>query len=283
MKATMTRIDTHQHFWTFQPANYGWIDESMASLRRDFGPPDLEPELRRAQVSGTLLVEARGHLDETENLLRIAASTPFVRGVVGWLPLAEQNAEAALERYAAEPLLRGVRHWLGAASDTHYMFDAGLNRGVARLRHYGLAYDLMLWPPQLAAVARFVDAHPEQIFVLDHFAKPMIRSGGFEPWRTDLADLARRPNVYCKISGLATEADRARWTLADLQPYLDTALEAFTPQRLMFGSDWPVCTLATRYERWTDTLATWLAALSPSEQARIWGGTAVEAYQLGSR
>jgi L-fucono-1,5-lactonase len=276
----MTKIDTHQHFWTFRPENYSWIDASMAALQRDFGPADLEPELQAAGVDGTLLVEARGHLQETDNLLAIAARTPFVRGVVGWLPLTEPGVPALLERYAARPELRGLRHWLGPVSDPDYMFGSDLHRGIGLLHGFGLTYDLGIWAPQLHGMPAFVDRHPNQIFVLDHFGKPFIREGKLEPWRKELLELARRPNVYCKISGLATEAKLDSWTLADLTPFLASALEAFTPQRLMFGSDWPVCTLATSYSRWSQTIDTWLQKLSAPERARILGGTAHEVYRL---
>ena len=276
----MLRIDTHQHFWTYDPANYSWIGPSMAALQRNFSGSDLEPELLAAGIDGTVAVEARGHLEETEQLLSIAERTPFVRGVVGWLPLTEPGVEGLLERHLTRPKLRGLRHWLGSASDLEYMFRKDLERGLSLLARTGLAYDLMLWPPQLGMASAFVDRHPNQVFVLDHFAKPFIASAQLEPWRAQLRELARRPHVYCKVSGLATEADWQSWQPSDLQPYLDAALEAFTPQRLMFGSDWPVCTLATGYVRWAETIQRWTAALSPAEQERILGGTAVEVYRL---
>jgi L-fuconolactonase len=228
-------------------------------------------------------------LAETQNLLQLAAQADFVRGVVGWLPLTEPDVAGLLDEYASQPKLRGLRHWMGPASDAGYMFDPALQRGV-RLLHAigpshgptsrGLTYDLMLWPPQLAAAPAFVDLHPKQIFILDHFAKPYIKAGQLEPWRTQLRELGRRPNVYCKVSGLATEADWKHWEPADLRPYLDAALDVFGAGRLMFGSDWPVCTLATSYTRWAESIRSWLAPLSVSERDRILGGTAIEAYQL---
>lgn len=274
------RIDTHQHFWSFDPARYDWITEELGVLRRDYGPGELKPLLERNGISGTLAVEARGHLDETRNLLRIAAETDFVRGVVGWLPLMEGDAAAWIERLSTESALKGVRHWMGAPNDVSFMTQEALHRGVSLLEPAGLTYDLMLWPLQLQAAAAFVDRHPQQRFVLDHFAKPFIRDRELEPWSRDVRALARRPNVYCKLSGLATEADRERWTLHDLQPYVDVVLEAFGPQRLMFGSDWPVCTLATPYDRWVETVEVLLSGLSDEERDRILGGTAVEAYRL---
>lgn len=276
----MIRIDTHQHFWSYKPENYTWIDGEMRALQRDYAPAELEPLLRQANIDGTVAVEARGHLEETEQLLAIAERTRFVRGVVGWLPLTEPNAPQLVERYAAHPGLRGVRHWLGASHDLDYMFRAELQRGVALLAGTGLSFDLMLWPPQLATIPTFVDRYPNQVFILDHFAKPYIRARELEPWRSQLRELARRPNVYCKVSGLATEADWQAWQPAQLAPYLETALEAFTPQRLMFGSDWPVCTLVTSYVRWADLIASWAGKLSSTERDRILGGTALEVYRL---
>jgi len=276
----MIRIDTHQHFWRYEPEHYAWIGEPMRSLQRDFGPEDLEPALRAAGIAGTVAVEARGHLAETDQLLAIAERTPFVRGVVGWLPLTEPSVAGLFERYASRPKLRGLRHWLGASSDLEYMFGDALQNGMALLGATPLSFDLMLWPPQLASAPAFVDRYPNQIFVLDHFAKPYIRTRQVEPWRSQLRELARRPNVYCKVSGLSTEADWQAWQVADLLPYLDTALEAFTPRRLLFGSDWPVCTLASDYVRWAETISGWTGSLSADERERILGGTAQEVYRL---
>lgn len=276
----LLRIDTHQHFWDFVPANYDWITEEMAVLRRSHAPAELRPLLQRAGVTATLAVEARGHLDETQSLLRIAGETEFVCGVVGWLPLTEPRAQALIEQLSSQPSLKGVRHWMGAPSDTSFMTQAALHEGVSLLERAGLTYDLMLWPLQLPAATAFVDRHPRQVFVLDHFAKPFIRARVLEPWSQHLRELARRPNVYCKLSGLTTEADLEHWSVDELRPYVDVALEAFGPRRLMFGSDWPVCTLATAYQRWVETVEALIAGCSPDEQARIWGGTALEAYRL---
>jgi L-fuconolactonase len=273
-------IDSHQHFWKFSAENYSWIDASMKELQRDFGPADLERELRDAGVDGTVLVEARGHIEETETILAIANANEFVRGVVGWLPTTGDEFEAQLDRFAANPKLRGIRHAIGAEPDRGFIERDDFNRSVAMLRKHGLAFDIMVWPDLLGKVPAFVDRHPDQVFILDHLAKPYIREGKMEPWRTELRELAKRQNVYCKVSGMVTEADWSRWTAGGLKPYFETALEAFTPKRLMFGSDWPVCTLASTYSRWLKTLKEWIAPLSESERERILGGTAIEAYCL---
>lgn len=275
----MLRIDTHQHFWSFSPQDYSWIDDSMSVLQKNFGPGDLEPLLQASNIGGTVLVEARGAVEETERLLAIANSMSTALGVVGWVPLADDNSEAHLERFCTNPKFRGVRHAIGAEPDPDYVFGEGFNRGVGALRRFGLVYDLCFWPPFLERAIRFVDRHPEQIMVLDHCAKPFIAEGRIEPWRSQLLELAQRENVYCKLSGLATEANVADWQQR-VPAYLDSVLEAFTPRRLMFGSDWPVCTLATQYAGWCEVIEKWAAPLSETERERIWSGTAIEVYGL---
>jgi len=273
------RIDTHQHFWNYTPEDYSWIEPESA-VARDFAPSDLQPELEAAGVEGTVLVESHSHASETGRLLGIAAQASFVRGVVGWLPLSDPNVADLIDEHAANPKLRGLRHAILAEADPDFILGKDFNRGIALLESRGLRFDLLLAPGNLSRASRFVDQHPNQIFVLDHFAKPFIRDRQLEPWRTDFIELSRRPNVYCKVSGLVNEADLRSWTPSDLQPYLDVALEAFTPRRMMFGSDWPMCLLATTYAGWFSTARDWLATASLAEQNRILGGTAVEAYGL---
>lgn len=273
-------IDAHHHFWTFEQSRYEWIEPWMNPLRRDYGPSDLAPELSQSGIEGTILVEARGHIEETETLLAIANSVDFAQGVVGWLPLWEEGVERYIEKYAANPKLRGMRHAINAEPDPDFMNRRDFNRGIDLLEKHGLAFDLSFQPPQLATCLDFIDAHPNQTFILDHLAKPYIRESRIEPWKARIEALAERPHIYCKVSGLATEADRDSWTEPQLHPYLDIALDAFTPDRLMFGSDWPVCLLATGYKRWRDTIDAWLEPLSPSERRRINGETAEEAYGL---
>ena len=271
------RIDTHQHFWTYSAESYPWIDPASA-VARDFGPADLAPLLEAGGIDGTICVEARSQLAETEALLAFAARTRFVRGVVGWLPLVDPAVGGLIERYASDHALRGLRHAIAAEPDPDFMLRADFNAGIGRLERAGLRFDLLLVPGNLSRAPAFVDRHPHQIFVLDHLAKPFIREQRREPWARELRELARRPNVYCKVSGLVNEADQQSWTPTDLTPYLDIALEAFTPRRLMFGSDWPMCLVATTYPQWLATAHTWAASLSADEQRRIFGETAVEAY-----
>ena len=274
------KIDAHQHFWKYNPAEFSWIDESMRSIRRDFLPEHLRSELAEAKVDGAISVQARQNLSETGWLLDLAARNAFIQGVVGWVDLVSPDVYAQLEHCAAHPKLKGVRHVIQDEPDDDFVLRKDFNRGIAELKPLALAYDLLIFERHLPQTIQFVDAHPGQVFVLDHIAKPSIRKNAFEPWNGNIRELARRQNVYCKLSGMVTEADLANWTEAQLRPYFETVLEAFTPRRLMFGSDWPVCLLACQYARWRTTVADWVSRLSADEQERIFGGTASEAYRL---
>jgi len=272
-------IDSHHHFWKYTPAEYGWIDDSMAAIRRDFGPSDLHREMASAGVGGVVSVQARQSIEETRWLLDLAVRHEFILGVVGWVPLTSPHVQGQLGLLATCPLFKGVRHVLQGEADD-YMLRPDFNAGIRCLRPLKLAYDILIVERQLPAAIRLVDRHPGQVFILDHIAKPRIRDGILEPWATHMRDLARRPNVYCKLSGMVTEADYAAWTPQQLRPYLDIVLEAFTPRRLMFGSDWPVCRVACDYARWVRVVRQYVEALSPAEQQRILLYTAIEAYRL---
>jgi L-fuconolactonase len=273
------RIDAHHHFWRYSPAEYGWIDGSMAAIRRDFLPEDLLTEIAEAGVDSVISVQASQTLAETEWLLGMAEDHPWIRGVVGWVPLADPTAPALLDRLAANPALRAVRHILQAEPDS-YMDGTGFNSGLAGLRSTQLAYDILIYHHQLPAAIRLVDRHPDQRFILDHIAKPDIRGGVLQPWARDLAELARRPHVFCKLSGVVTEADYTSWSYAQILPYLETALAAFGPQRMMFGSDWPVCRVAVSYADWVRTVERFAASLTEAEQQALFAETAVQAYRL---
>jgi L-fuconolactonase len=273
------RIDSHQHFWKYNPSEYGWIKEDMIAIGRDFLPQHLAEEITRAGIDGTIAVQAAGK-GETEWLLELAQQWPFIRGVVGWVPLIEPTAEAAIERLAVNPKLRGLRHVLQDEADPNYMLRADFNAGIRKLRAFGLTYDILIFERHLPQTIEFVDRHPDQIFVVDHIAKPCIRAGEIDPWQSNIRELAKRQNVYCKLSGMVTEADWRTWSVEQLNPYLDVVLEAFGTKRLMFGSDWPVCLLACPYPKWVMLVENALEELSIPEQERIWGGTAIEAYGL---
>ncbi len=273
------RIDAHHHVWHYDPAAYAWIDESMAAIRRDFLPEDLAPILAAAGVDGAVTVQARQTVEETDWLLGLADRHAWIRGVVGWVPLADPDGEQVLARVAAHPKCKGVRHVL-QGEPAAYMERSDFHQGVAALGRYGLVYDILIHEAQLPAAIAFVDRHPDQPFVLDHIAKPKIRAGALEPWAARMRELAERECVACKLSGLVTEADDGAWTPEQLRPYMETALEAFGPARLLFGSDWPVCLVACDYARWIGMVEDFVSSLSADEQAAMFGGNAVEVYGL---
>jgi L-fuconolactonase len=273
------RIDAHQHFWRYTEIEFGWIDDAMASIRRDFLPADLAPLLNETGIDATVAVQARQSMEETEWLLQLADAYPQIAGVVGWVPLIDPKVEKVLEALSANSKFRGVRHVL-QAEPSEYMAREDFNTGVALLRPYSLTYDLLILQHQLPAAIKFVDRLPNQPMVLDHLAKPLIASHEIEPWRAQILELARRPHISCKLSGMVTEADFHNWTIEDLQPYVETALEAFGPERLLFGSDWPVCTVASSYKRWLDVVKQCTAGLSSDEQDKILGENAQKFYGL---
>ncbi len=274
------KIDSHHHFWNYNKKEYGWMNDRMARIRRDFLPADLEREIDRAGIDGVVSVQARQTVEETRFLLGHAAGRGFIKGVVGWAPLIDPHVRDALAEFSGAEQLKGYRHVLHDEEDDRYMLREDFNAGIEAVTEANLVYDILIFEKHLPQAIQFVDRHPHQIFVLDHIAKPRIRDGYLSPWQGLMHELARRENVYCKISGMATEADWRNWTEAELKPYLDTVVEAFGPQRLMFGSDWPVCLLAVEYARWHGIVAEYVSALTAAEQARIFGGTAVEAYKL---
>jgi L-fuconolactonase len=274
------RIDAHHHFWSYTCAEYGWIDDSMASIRRDFLPEDLAPEIRSCGVDGVISVQARQSLDETRWLQMLASQHNFIRAVVGWVPLIAPDIHDVLASMVTAGHLKGVRHVLQGEPDDLYMLRKDFNCGIDLLLEFGLAYDILIFERQLPQTIQFVDRHPLQVFVIDHIAKPRIRDHAVHPWRENLRSLADRPNVFCKLSGMVTEANYTNWTDEDLAPYFDVVLDSFGPNRLMFGSDWPVCLVATTYRSWLDFIGRRIASLSNEERDAILGRTAVNAYRL---
>ena len=274
------RIDSHHHFWKYSAAEYGWMSDAQAAIRRDFGPEDLKREIAAAGIDGVVSVQARQTLEENDFLLGHAARHDFIKGVVGWVPLIEEHVGSELEKLAKQPKLKAVRHVLHDEQDDNYMLRADFNRGIALLKDFDLVYDILIFEKHLPQTIQFVDRHPDQVFVLDHIAKPRIKANELSPWQSRIVELAHRPNVYCKVSGMATEADYHDWTPEQLKPYFDTVLSAFGPKRLMFGSDWPVCIVAVGYVRWAELGRGWVSDLPAADQDRILGGTAVEAFRL---
>ena len=273
------RIDAHHHLWHYRAAEFRWIEDTMAPLRRDFLIDDLSRELQKAKIDATVAVQARESLEETHWLLKCAQSAPFIRGVVGWAPLEADDLPEILSRFHHASNLVGLREVVQGKPDG-YLDRPEFNRGIRQLTSHSLTYDVLIHERQLIEATRFVDQHPNQRFVLDHAAKPKISKSELEPWKTNLHELARRPNVFCKISGLVTEANWQRWTLESLRPYLDVCVEAFRPDRLLAGSDWPVCLVASTYAQWWDLLTLYFADFSGDEARRIFGENAIECYRL---
>jgi L-fuconolactonase len=276
------KIDSHQHFWNYtaHADDYVWMSDEYGALRRDFLPDDLAPILTEIGFHGTVAVQAREMVVETDFLLNLADRTPWMLGVVGWIDLCAADAEPLIERYAAHPMLKGLRLLIHDRPDPEFAVSPEHVRGIGLLERHDLTYDLLLKPPHLRPATRLVDQFPNQKFVVDHIAKPDIPSGELSPWAEDLRELARRPNVFCKVSGMVTTADWATWTPGHLAPYLDVVLEAFGPSRLMIGSDWPVCTCAASYQRTLLTTIDWAKSLSADEQAEFLGGSCARFYGL---
>lgn len=273
------RIDAHQHFWNYDPRQYGWIGPDMDVLKKDFLPPDLEPLLKRSGMDGCVAVQARQTEAETNYLLQLCERYDFVNGVVGWLDLTDPQVDARINAYSGRPHLKGIRHTIqsepaGYMTATHFM------RGVRLLAPAGLTYDLLISESQLEEAYRFITGIPETKIVIDHIAKPAIRHQSFDHWACWMKKISGFPNVYVKLSGLVTEADWSGWKREDLYPYLEFCLEHFQPGRLMIGSDWPVCQLAADYLTAIAIVSDYIQVLSQSEQEAILGNTAIEFYHL---
>ena len=274
------RIDSHQHFWIYNEADYPWIDTARGPLKVDYMPPDMQPLLTASGIDGTVAVQARQNLRETEFLLELADEYDFIRGVVGWVDMRADDAEAQLERFAGRPRLVGIRHIVHDEADDRFMLGGNFLRGLAALKQYDLRYDLLLYPRHIPVAIQVVRQFPEQPFVLDHIAKPFIKDGTLEPWASDIRELASHDNVWCKVSGMVTEAAWGVWMPEDFRPYLDVVFDCFGVERLMFGSDWPVCTLSGSYSEVVGIVEGYCAALSPDEQAKVMGAVAADFYQL---
>ena len=274
------RVDAHQHFWRYDPAEYGWIDDSMAALRRDFLPHDLERVMKRAGVDACVAVQARQTLDETRWLLSLADAHAFIAGVVGWVDLQSPDVHRDLEALGRHPKLVGVRHIAQSEPDDRFVVRPRFLRGLARLEEFNLAYDILVYSRHLPVAAELAARLPRQRFVLDHLAKPDIRGRERQVWERDLRALAAQPNVWAKLSGLVTEADWTRWTPADIRPYLDVAFDCFGAERLMIGSDWPVCTVAGDYQRTMAVVTDYVARRPDHERDGVLGGNAIRFWNL---
>jgi L-fuconolactonase len=278
-RSTAMRIDAHQHFWIYNAREYAWLDETMASLRRDFLPSEFEPLLQKGEFQGSVVVQVRQTLEETRWMLELAERHPFILGVVGWVDLRSARLRADLESFTNAPKLVGIRHIVQAEPDD-FLLQPDFLRGISLLEEFDFAYDLLIYSKHLPAAAEFVSRFPRQRFVLDHLAKPPIKSGAVDEWARGIRDLAAFPNLYAKVSGLVTEADWQAWKAEDFRPYLDVAFESFGPDRLMIGSDWPVCTVAAPYETTVNLVKDYLGKYSPEEREAVLGGNAAKFWRL---
>lgn len=277
-------IDSHHHFWNYDAEEYGWIGDGMDVLKRDFGPADLKPLLDKAGIDGVISVQARTDEKENRFLLDYAKQHDWILGVVGWVDLNREDIGDRLAAYAENTKLVAMRHVLQGESDDRYCLREDFNRGIAALHDHGLAYDILIKQHQLPPIPEFVDRHQGQVFVIDHIAKPVIAGPTADAiWSDGMKAVAERDNVFCKISGVVTEVTTGLEVTPELmRPYFDLVLEAFGPERLMFGSDWPVCLLRSPYVPWSATVREWIGELSADEQSAILGGTAARAYRLGA-
>ena len=276
------RVDAHQHFWRYDAAQYSWIDDAMAPLRRDFLPRDLAPALQRAGFAACVAVQARQTLEETRWLLTLADAHPFVAGVVGWVDLQSDRARADLEAVGRHPKLVGVRHIAQAERDDRFLLRPAFVAGLALLEEFDLAYDILIYSRHLPVAAELAALLPRQRFVLDHLAKPDIRGRAIDTWARDLRALSACSNVCAKLSGLVTEAHWERWTPADIRPYLDVAFDCFGAERLMVGSDWPVCTVAGDYARTMAVVVDYLAEHPALDRDAVLGGNATRFWNLNA-
>jgi len=274
------RIDAHQHFWIYNPEEYGWIDDAMQAIRRNFLPEDLAPELQQNGSTGSVAVQTRQTLEETRWLLSLADQNPTILGVVGWVDLRAPELRLQLSEFSTHPKFVGVRHIVQSEPDDRFLLREDFMRGIAALEEFDLAYDILIYTQHLPVAAEFVAKFPRQRFVLDHMAKPPIKSGEIERWASGIRRLAQFSNVLCKLSGLVTEADWKRWKPEQITPYLDIAFEAFGPERLMIGSDWPVCLVAATYTKAMGVVQDWLRQFPLKTQQAILGENARHFWKL---
>jgi L-fuconolactonase len=275
----MRIVDAHQHFWQYDAQRHEWINDDMAVIRQDFLPGDLWPVLQRNGVEGCINVQVEQTMEETKWQLSLAEKHSFIKGVVGWVDLRSDTLQAQLEEFSNVPLLKGFRHIL-QAEEPSFLLQPAFIRGVRQLAAFGYTYDLLVYPKHLDAVIEFLAQCPDQPFVIDHLAKPHIAGGEIREWQQKMTLIAKHPNVYCKVSGMVTEADWKSWNSAQLEPYLDVAVECFGMDRLFFGSDWPVCLVASTYDRWLQVVKDYFAAFTSEEQEKFFFRNAETFYHL---
>ena len=274
------KIDSHQHFWRYDAARNAWITDSMAVLKRDFLPEHLAAELVANDIDASIAVQADQSENETMFLLDLAEQNECVAGVVGWVDLLSPRVGERLAYFSRFPKLRGFRHIAQAEPDNRFLARENFFKGIAQLRAFDFTYDILLYPKQLPAAIELISRLPEQRFVIDHLAKPEIKSGKTAPWAAQMREMAQNENVFCKLSGLVTEADWKHWKADDFKPYLDVVFEAFGVERLMFGSDWPVCLLVATYPQMKQLIENYVKGYSKADKEKIFGGNAARFYGL---
>lgn len=272
-------IDSHQHFWKYDPVRDSWIDDNMKELRRDFLPKDLAPLLKNNGIDGCVAVQADQSENETEFLLNLAQNNTFIKGVVGWVDLRADNIEERLEHYSSNNLFKGIRHIVQAESDD-FMLGKKFQNGISLLKQFDLTYDILVFPSQLSAAIQLVNKFPDQKFIIDHMAKPTIKNGKMVDWKKGIELLVRSQNVYCKVSGMVTEADWKNWKKGDFTKYLDVIFDTFGVDRILYGSDWPVCLLAAEYELQLEIIGEYITKYSAEDKEKIMGGNAINFYNL---
>jgi len=273
-------IDSHQHFWNYEPLKHAWIDENMSTIRKDFLPNDLEQVYAENEIDGCVAIQADQTLVETDFLLKLASNNNFIKGVVGWVDLRASNIETVLETYKEQKKLKGFRHVVQGEPDHNFLLRPNFLKGISVLEKYDYTYDILVFPHQLGATLEFVKQFPNQKFVIDHIAKPYIKDGFYEGWATLMKAIAKHENVYCKISGMVTEADYNNWTQLHLQPYMELVLKSFGSKRVLYGSDWPVCLVAGNYAQIKKIVTDFISELSETEQSNIMGHNAIQFYNL---
>jgi L-fuconolactonase len=273
-------IDSHQHFWKYEPVKHSWIDDDMSVIRRDFSPSDLAKVYQENSIDGCVAVQADQTLEETDFLIDLASINNFIKGIVGWVDLRAENIENVLEKYSTDKIVKGFRHVVQGEVDHNFLLRPNFSRGISLLEKHNFTYDILVFPHQLGSVLEFVKKFPHQKFVIDHIAKPYIKDGYFEGWATMMTAIGKHENVSCKMSGMVTEADFNIWTPEQIHPYMDTVLEAFGSKRILFGSDWPVCLVAGNYSKIKKLTTDFISQLSQIEQNSIMGNNAIEFYNL---
>jgi len=276
----MPRIDSHQHFWKFDPVRDNWMDDNMYILKNDFMPADLSPILANYGIDGCVTVQVDQSEAENIFMLNNADGYQFIKGVVGWVDFTAKDIEDKLAYYAQFDKLKGFRHILQGEKQRDYMLKPEFKRGISKLEKFGFTYDILIYPDQLAYTIEYVSAFPNQLFVIDHIAKPYIKTGEIEEWKKQMILIAQHENVYCKISGMVTEANWSAWKKTDFTSYLDVVFESFGSKRVMYGSDWPVCRVAATYGQVVNIAAEYVSSFSNDEQDAFWGDNAYRFYKL---